>query len=65
MSKHHVVAITTQGYSLVSSHSTDGEAVDALASFRKSHRIACVLRDGSTGKRESVCEVEARIGRRI
>lgn len=65
MSKHHLVAITTQGYALISSHSTDGEAVDAMASFRKRSRSTCVLRDGNTGKRESVREVEERTGRRI
>lgn len=65
MSKHHLVAITTHGYSLVSSHDTDAAAVDAMAQFRRTHRSTCVLRDGVTGKRESVCEVEARIGRKI
>lgn len=65
MSKHHLVAITTHGYSLVSSHDTDDEAIDAMTQFRRKHRTACVLRDGATGKRESVREVEARIGRAI
>lgn len=65
MSKHYLVAITTHGYSIVSSHDTDAEAVGAMAEFRSKHRSTCVLRDGATGKRESVREVEARAGRAL
>lgn len=65
MSKIHLVMITTAGYTLVSSHDTDGAAITAMAKFRAKHRAVCVLRDGATGRRESVEEVEARIRHQV
>ena len=65
MSKTHLVMITTAGYTLISSHDDEVDAVQAMADFRRRSRSVCVLRHGSTGKRESVAEVEARIGRRV
>lgn len=61
MNKTHLVMITTSGYSLVSSHDVESAAIVAMAKFRAKHRAVCVLRHGSTGKRESVSEVEQRI----
>lgn len=61
MSKIHLVMITTSGYGLVSSHEAESDAISAMAKFRAKHRTICVLRHGSTGKRESVSDVEQRI----
>ena len=63
MSKTHLVMITTHGYSLISSHDDEQAAVRAMTQFRKQSRATCVLRHGSTGKRESVSEIEQRLGR--
>lgn len=63
MSKTHLVMITTHGYSLISSHDDEMVAIQAMTEFRRRSRSTCVLRHGSTGKRESVAEIEARIGR--
>lgn len=61
--KTHLVMIDTTGYSLISSHDDEQAAVRAMVEFRKRSRSICVLRHGSTGKRESVSEIEQRLGR--
>lgn len=61
MNKTHLVMIATSGYTLLSSHDDEKDAIRAMAKYRQKSHEPCVLRHGATGHRESVAEVEERI----
>jgi hypothetical protein len=57
MKNFHVVAVSTRGYALLASYKNRQEAIqDALTRNRRSYSI--VLRDGTTGKRYCIAELE-------
>lgn len=57
MNRFHVVAIS-KGYHLLASHPTfEAAAKEAMA--RNRNHYAIVMRDGTTGKRYSIAELQA------
>lgn len=57
--RYHVVRITAEGYSRLSSHAThEAGAAETLAACARA-RDPVVLRDGTTGKRFSVAEIRS------
>lgn len=62
MKKYHVVGITTKGYHLVESYENREEGIRAAVSHDR-RSMSIVFRDGTTGKRFSIVELENGEGR--